>query len=552
LFSLSLAGCYTGLDADTRPGGELGLGAVSGGGDSGPEDTDDPGEPAAPDGCAFGAARIWKLSPAQQVAALQELAPGLEPELARGVAETLATGDRVFSSEADHLEMSEPHVDELFRLADLAADYVVDDVPELVSCLEELDDGCVADHVENLVARAYRRDPSPAELDAYVAFLAAQRDAHGAGLATRQLAQAILLSPSFLYRSELGTEPDAEVFELTAHETAAALSFFVVDRPPDADLLEAAGRGELDADGIEAHTRRLLAAPEAADGIKRFVGELLRVTTLGEQPKDLELFPAWGPALATDMLTEVDLYVEDVLRTGGGVRDLVSGTRTHVNAGLAALYGLSVPPEAGFVAVELPADQPRAGLLTSAALMAQHAQPDEADPVKRGRFIRERLLCQPLPEPPANVNAVPPKPDGVHTIRELLEEVHSTDPSCVGCHQLMEPLGFPLDQFDALGQFRTQQFGLELDPSGSIVGVDGGPFVVADARELGRALAELPEFSECLAVQVFHYAHGRAPTTDDVCALEELQLAMAATEGNLEDLIVGVTTSQFFFTRRRQ
>jgi hypothetical protein len=116
----------------------------------------------------------------------------------------------------------------------------------------------------------------------------------------------------------------------------------------------------------------------------------------------------------------------------------------------------------------------------------------------------------------------------------------------------MEPLGFPLDQFDALGQFRTQQFGLELDPSGSIVGVDGGPFVVADARELGRALAELPEFSECLAVQVFHYAHGRAPTTDDVCALEELQLAMAATEGNLEDLIVGVTTSQFFFTRRRQ
>jgi hypothetical protein len=168
--------------------------------------------------------------------------------------------------------------------------------------------------------------------------------------------------------------------------------------------------------------------------------------------------------------------------------------------------------------------------------------------VARGKFVRELLLCQPLPPPPANVNAVPPPPDGMRTQRERLGQ-HSADMSCSGCHSLMDPLGLAFERYDGLGRYRTMDVGKALDTTGKLTGAqpEGAPF--NDAVELMGLLAKSPEVGRCFVSTAFRYAQGRNPEGFDRCALERLGKRFDTSNGNMIDLAVALTSDEAFFLR---
>jgi len=190
----------------------------------------------------------------------------------------------------------------------------------------------------------------------------------------------------------------------------------------------------------------------------------------------------------------------------------------------------------------------RAGLLTQAGFMATFAKENDTDVVGRGKFVREMLLCQPLPPPPANVNAVPPPPDGKRTQRERMGQ-HSADVTCSGCHALMDPLGLAFERYDGIGKYRTTDVGQTLDTSGKLTGAEpeGAPF--QDAVGLMGLLAKSPTVQKCFLETAFRYALGRAAASTDACALDRLGKRFAASGGDMIDLTVALTTDEAFFQR---
>jgi hypothetical protein len=210
----------------------------------------------------------------------------------------------------------------------------------------------------------------------------------------------------------------------------------------------------------------------------------------------------------------------------------------------APLYGVPAPPAKTFARAALPPDA-RAGVLTSAGLMAKLALERETDPVKRGRFVREQLLCQPLPPPPPDV---PPPPDskGTFTQRERLA-IHSKDPACAVCHVLMDDLGLAFETYDGIGRRRTIEFGKPIEVAGAITRTSASDAPFTDAIDLARKLARSPDVAACFAGRLAEHAEGRA--LPDACMPGDLPARWLAEGGNLVDLAVAVTTADHFFFR---
>jgi hypothetical protein len=219
-------------------------------------------------------------------------------------------------------------------------------------------------------------------------------------------------------------------------------------------------------------------------------------------------------------------------------RSLFDSRTMFVNSELAALYELRDPEETGFVEVELPEDGPRAGLLGHASLLAALSHSHASSPTLRGKFVRESLLCQTIPPPPPEVGEIPEPSPGLPTMRERLA-IHRENPVCASCHAMTDPIGLGLENFDAIGAFRTLENNVVIDASGEL---DGEVFT--DARELGDALRDHPELMRCLVRNLFRFTSGRVETETEAPMLDAL--AAGHEGGSLRELDVELVTSDGF------
>lgn len=409
-----------------------------------------------------------------------------------------------------------------------------------------VDAACTARFVSSFGRRAWRRTLSAEEIARYVGLAttnATTQQSFWEGLACA--AAGILQSPHFLFRVELGDGPPEQALRAyTSVEMASRLSYFLWNSTPDAALLDAAERGELATpSGIQTHATRLLSAPRARAALSNFFGELLGLSRLDNLSKDVSVFPSMtatlGPAMREDLTrTTMDLLFD----RAGDYRDLFTASSTFVNAELATFYGLPTPNRPGFVGTLFPAGQTRAGLLGHAGIAAMYGHATSSSPTRRGKFIREVLLCAPIPPPPDDViTALPPMDTTTpHTLRQRIE-AHSSDARCAACHTLMDPIGVGLESFDGIGQFRTVDNGLPIDPSGAL---DGSRF--ADARQLGQLLHDHEQLSPCFVRNFYRYATGHLETAAEEPALTALTTLFVEGGYQLRPLVLGIVQSDGF------
>jgi hypothetical protein len=486
-----------------------------------------------------------KLTATQYVRTLETLVPGAAPNETAFDQTLPATGDG-FSNDSLRQTLPEVHVAFLFQSARAAARRALDPAAKVLPCeAAKVDRTCVVTLLDGFGARAFRRPLTRTEVDGYVAVFEKETAAANAQVGLQQLLTVMFMSPQFLFRTELG---DGAGGALTAFERASWLSYLITDGPPDAALWEAARSGALARqEGVLAEARRLLGTATTAGGLLRFFREHLRLEEVKDIAKDAKLFPSWSAGLAADLARESERLVEDVLWQGDGrLGTLLSAEHAFVNERLAAHYGLMGVTGSAFQRVELPAGT-RPGLLTRGALMAHLAHEKETDPVARGRFVRERLLCNDLPPAPDDVPPIPAN-DGKSTQRERLVR-HVADPRCAGCHRLMDPIGLAFERYDAAGRFRTTEGGKPIDTSGEVVSI-ARPIAFTGPEDLQKALASSEEATTCLAQAVYRYALGRALTDADRCAADRAAAELRRSNGDVRGLLQAVVADERLFLPR--
>lgn len=422
----------------------------------------------------------------------------------------------------------------------------------LVGCAPaSVDDPCVRSYFDRFGRLAWRRRLGAEELDQLVA-LTNEVSAYATTLAEALKfgTAAVLQSPNFLFRIEIGEpvgadDPEHEgLLRLTGLELATRASYLLLDSPPTAEILDAAEDGMFDdPTNVELGVRMILDSPDGRPPLVRFFRDFMNISRLESLDKNLELFPMFSQTLGVSMRDEIERLFENVVfEEGGDFRSLFTTRKTFVNEELAGVYGIEGVSGDELVPVTLPDDGKRAGLLTTAGFLALNAHKTATSPTHRGRFVRIGLLCQDVPPPPMGVSTVlpEPNPDEPKTLRELLEE-HRTNDECKACHQLMDPIGFGFEHFDALGQWRELDNGLPIDVASDL---DGKPFV--GATEVSSLIAELPEVGACIARRFYQHALGRLDKKGDRPAVDELIEGFVKDDFDFKELVVSMIVNDGF------
>jgi len=410
--------------------------------------------------------------------------------------------------------------------------------------------GCGRDFVVELGRRAYRRPLDEAEVAALMVVYEWGVAEHDHETALRLVLQAMLQSPHFLYRVELAEGPvGGEPVPVVDYEMASRLSYLLWGTMPDDQLFAAAAAGELRTDEqVRFHAERMVADPRARAAVRHFYDQWLMLEEVDHLEKDSGVYPDFSPALAKLFGAETRAFLDYVIWEGdGSVETMLTADFTFANAELADFYGLEGVAGDELVFVPL-ADGERGGFLTHASVLASHAQANQSSPIHRGVFVRQQILCMPLPPPPDDIAIVPPDLDPDLTTRERFEQ-HSSDPSCRGCHELIDGIGFGFERFDGLGQYRETENGQPVDASGELVATDvDGPF--EGVAELAARLASSEQVNNCVTTQWFRFAYGRAEQMDDVCSTTQLAQQFAASGNNMRELLVALTQTDAFLFRR--
>lgn len=411
------------------------------------------------------------------------------------------------------------------------------------------DDACLRGYLQKLGTRAWRRPLESAELDRLASIAGnAASTLGGATEGVRWATVALFTSPNFLYRPELGAPGSDGSLRLTGYEMASRLAFLVWNSLPDQALLDQAESGALGTvDGIRTAVERLLDAPAGREAASAFADEFLRLDRIATQAKDPKLYPEYSTNLQAAMARDIrDTWAVLTFDDSASVLDLFSTPKVVVNQELAKLYGIDASglTSTTFALRTLPTDGPRLGLLSKAGFLSEFANQKEGSPTLRGRYMQEQLLCTDIPPPPPDVNTMLPDvpADQPMTKRDRLA-LHRQNTTCAGCHNAMDPLGLPLESFDAIGRYRTTDSGLPIDPSGSFDEVD-----VADARALGAAVGADVAVGQCIARKYYSYAMGHAERDVDGSVLNELAASFATSGWKLRDLVVAIATHDAFST----
>jgi hypothetical protein len=411
-----------------------------------------------------------------------------------------------------------------------------------------------ATFVAQLGAAVHRRPLDESQLAAYLDVYTAGRDLypelgddHAAGL--RLVTEAFLQSPYFVYRVELGDDPNATTNPLDAFEIASRLSYFLWNTAPDAALRSAAASGELSTEaGLTAQVDRLLSDARAGEVVAEFHRQLLDVQRYDRIGPSPAFFPEVTDRLPELAREETDRFIAMVWSEEGGLTTLLTSRETYVNADLAGIYGLEGDfDDDAFTRVELDAST-RKGWLTQVGFLASHATAVDPDPIHRGIFSSERLACNTIGVPPGDI---PPLPAAEgRTNREVVES-HTEQPGtdCVVCHaSLINPFGFAFESYDAAGGFRTEDRGWPVDTTGAPE-IAGETVPVSDALELIDVMAASEAVHACYAKHWMELAFGvRAERGRD--GLVERVADASLNGASVREVLRAIATSETFRTRR--
>jgi hypothetical protein len=529
------------------------------------------------DAVAFGPPRLWRLSAPNYQAMIHSLMmPGKS-----GFVQPFTSGESGFVDYAALLGIDEATAEQLLRNATDVVEFqssasgkkgkqTVSPSKEFLALVG------AAVPTKTLMEQAIRkqfqlvllREPSQEELGRYVALMEKNIKAAGVEMGARVTLTAVLLTPEALFRTEIGKGPPDEHgrVRLTPREIAFALAFAITDKRPDAALLAAAEKGQLDTrDGVETQVKRLLALPDdEKPRILRFFREYFGYHKAPEVFKNAEDFKDHAPNVLvsdTDMLVKYILAQDkDVLyellttrksfvgweQKPGVKRSFAESIRLSGNA--APSYNLAARPDDAAQPIELPADQ-RAGILTQPSWLVAFSENVDNHAIRRGKWVREQLLGGTIPDIPISVNAQLPE-DPKKTLRERMSVTQQS--YCWQCHQKMDPLGLTFEMFDGFGRYRKTELGKPVDASGSIddsgeAELDGP---VANALEMIRKLAKSERVRQVFVRHAFRYWMGRNETLDDAPTLVAADRAYVESGGSMKALITALLTSDSFLYRK--
>jgi Protein of unknown function (DUF1592)/Protein of unknown function (DUF1588)/Protein of unknown function (DUF1595)/Protein of unknown function (DUF1585) len=500
-----------------------------------------PGEPwSAPTPCKpVSTQRVSRLSDGHFTNSIRDLLAVAKPSFETGALDS----ESFLPAEASVVT---PNVAlKLQELAETVAKSATAPGSALVNCAGD-QVTCAKTFISSFGARAFRRPLTSAEETALLKVYTDGRDidgTHNGGISL--VIEAVLQAPSMLYLSELGTPIGAEAFELTTHEVASKLSYFLRNSIPDDALWAAAQDGSLASpEVLRTHVDRLLATPEVQKNLTEVLSRFFGLASLSRVQKGPRIV-GFSPAVAQSMYEESSALINDVLwNQNGTLSDLLTSRSAQIDARLAPLYGLSIAPEEGKTKVELPAKE-RAGILTRLGLLTVKASPDETSVVYRGLMAGRGLLCYDPGHPTAM------QLEQGEVIRKTTKtergraEARAAIPSCRGCHSAFDPMGIAFENYDTVGRFRTTQSvdgqTIPIDPSGVVdIGDVTGPF--ASALELNDKISRSRAVRWCMTQQLTSYALGARLDEAHACTAGDLAQRFEQNGGNLRVLLKDIAS----------
>jgi mono/diheme cytochrome c family protein len=427
---------------------------------------------------------------------------------------------------------------------------------------------CAKTILDRLARRGYRGNKSPADVATLLSFYnATRKDGGSFDAGIESAVRRLLVDPNFLFRIEsqpvstpartAGVTARAvqgqgapSVYRIGDLELASRLSFFLWSSIPDDELLDVAAQGRLkDPAVLEHQVRRMLADRRSVALTRNFAGQWLLVRNIGTVRPGDPFSLAFDETLRDAMNRESELFFDSVIRENRPVTELLTARYTFLNERLASHYGMTGIQGTQFRRVELPADSPRGGILGQAAVLTVTSHAIRTSPVLRGKWILNNILGSPPPDPPPNVPALPEAKTQakVQTMRQRMA-AHRSNPVCATCHNMIDPAGFALESFDAIGRFRTVDESFNaIDASGQLP--DGSKF--SGVAELKQVLASRPErFTRTLAEKMLTYALGRGLEYYDMTAVRRIVADAAKDDYKFQSLIVGIVQSYPFLNRK--
>ena len=463
----------------------------------------------------------------------------------------LTRTDGLLASGAAFIGVTSDQIQQIQQAAASVAAKVVDETHRdfLIPCrpvsATESDSACAAQFLRESGRLLYRRpldETKVAELVAVADAAADQTEDFYAGLGLAL--EAALVSPEVLFIVDVA-EPDPDrpgQERLDAYSLASRLSFFLWNSAPDDALLLAAERGEFHTrNGLQRSVDRMLESPRLEDGMRAFFDDMMAFDEFGSLAKDPIVYPmVTGATLADAREQTLRTVIDHLFTTNQDYRDLFTTRNTFMSMNLAAVYG--TPTTSGWVPYEFPESSSRSGLLTQISFLAAHSHAVRSSPTLRGKALRELFLCQKVPAPPPNVDFSALEDAGdVKTARERLQ-IHSTNPTCAGCHLITDPMGLSLENFDGAGRYREQENGVVLDISGELDGA-----LYEDVNGLTRAMRNHRKLPYCLVNRLYAYGTGGPVTLRyDRDILAHFVERFAAHGYKVPDLLREIATSQAF------
>jgi hypothetical protein len=408
---------------------------------------------------------------------------------------------------------------------------------------------CARQILSTLVRRAFRRAPTSADLDSLLAFYREERGRTGNFEAGIEMAlRRILADPEFVFRFEpapAGVTP-GKPYRISDTELASRLSFFLWSSIPDDELLTLGIEGKLHEPAVlEKQTRRMLADPKARALVTNFANQWLFLRELRNVNPDVTIFPDFDDNLRQGFQRETEMLFEAVMREDKSVLDLLDADYTFVNERLARHYGIPNVYGPDFRRVPVPGDA-RRGLLGHGSLLLVTSNANRTSPVMRGKWILENLLGAQAPLPPPDVPPLEEKPTAAaRSVRERIEQ-HRANPACAGCHKIMDPIGLALENFDAIGRWRTADEGVAIDASAQLV--DGTP--LDGPASLRKAMLGRPHaFVASMTEKLLMYGVGREIKYYDMPAVRTVMRNAAENRYRFSDLVLGIVKSDAFQMR---
>ncbi|HYI92975.1 MAG TPA: DUF1592 domain-containing protein [Bryobacteraceae bacterium] len=423
----------------------------------------------------------------------------------------------------------------------------------ILVCKEQTD-ACAKRILSTLMRRAYRRPVTDADVQTPFKFYQEARAESGFEAGIEMGLSAVLVSPEFLFRVEqdpAGIAPGSP-YRISDLELASRLSFFLWSSIPDDELLDAAIQGKLKTPTVlEQQTRRMLADSRSRALVNNFAEQWLYLRNLASTTPDMRLFPDFDDNLRRSFRKETELFFESIMREDRSVLDLLSADYTFVDERLAKHYGIPNVYGSRFRRITFPEGSVRGGLLRHGSVLTVTSYATRTSPVIRGKWILDNVLGVPPPPPPPDVPALKENAGGGGknlSIRERMAE-HRKNPACSGCHQLMDPVGFSLENYDAVGRWRTVEDGKPIDVAGSLP--DGSKF--EGATGLQKALLSRPEnFATTLTEKLLTYGLGRGVEYYDSPAVRKIVRDARTSNFRFSSFILGIVNSAPFQMRRSQ